>query len=184
MTGKSKYFRCTLLFLLVVALANTAIAQEQKIGYVNTDYILSNMSEYEGVQKQLRSISSEWNKQLEEMENEIENLKEDFEAREILYTDELRAEKKQEIQQKVEQRQDFLDQKFGAEGEYFQKQKELLEPIQRKVFQAIDVVAERNGFDFVFDRAQNSSMLYSVQEWNLNEEVLQELGITLNDTSN
>lgn len=183
MMKKRTYFCCILLSLLVVW-AGPALAQDQKIGYVNTDYILSNMSEYEGIQQKLRSISSEWNDQLEEMKNEIETLKEDFQAKEILYTDELRAEKKKEIQNLVKQRQDFLDQKFGAEGEYFLKQKELLEPIQRKVFQAIDAVAERRGFDFVFDRAQNSSMLYSTQEWNLNDEVLQELGITLNDTSN
>lgn len=159
-------------------------AQDQKIGFVDTDYILSQMSEYKGVQQQLRSVSSEWRDRLEEMENEIKQLRENFQSKEILYTDEQRAEKKQEIQNKVQQRQNFLDQKFGADGEYFTRQKELLEPLQRKIFNAINTVADRQNFDFVFDRAQNSSMLYSVQEWNLNEQVLQELDITLNDTSN
>jgi len=84
----------------------------------------------------------------------------------------------------VQQRQQFLDQKFGSDGEYFAKQKELLGPIQRKVFDAVNTVAKRQDFDFVFDRAQKSNMLYSVQEWNLNDEVLQELGVTLNESSN
>ena len=170
--------------LIAFFIASSASAQEQKIGYVDTDYILSQMSEYEGVKQQLSSISSEWNAQLEEMKTEIGNLKQDFQAREILYTDEQRAQKQQEIQNKVQQRQQFLDQKFGAEGEYFAKQEELLGPIQRKVFNAINTVAKRQDFDFVFDRAQKSSMLYSVQEWNLNDEVLQELGVTLNESSN
>lgn len=173
----------SLIFLLVF-IVNVGKAQDQKIGYVDTDYILSQMSEYEGIQQQLRSLSSEWNKELDQMKQEIEGLKEDFEAKEILYTDELKEQKKREIAEKVTRRKQFLEQKFGAKGEYFQKQKELLEPIQRKVFNAINTVAQNQNFDFVFDRAQNAELLYSAPKWNLNEEVLQELGITLNEVSN
>ena len=172
------------ILLSLVMITASATAQDQKIGYVDTDYIMSQMSEYEGIQQQLSSISAEWNTELEKMESEIDQLKEDFEAKEILYTDELKKQKQQEIKNKVQQRQQFMDQKFGADGEYFQRQKELLEPIQRKVFKAINTVAEEQNFDFVFDRAQNSNMLFGVEEWNLNQEVLQELGITLNEASN
>ncbi|WP_440999597.1 OmpH family outer membrane protein [Fodinibius sp. SL11] len=151
---------------------------------MNTDQILGQMSEYQGIQEQLSTFSSEWNKQLDNMEQEIDQLKEDFEAKEILYTEELKKQKQQEIQNKVQQRQQYLEEKFGAKGEYFQKQKELLEPIQRKVFEAINKVANDQNFDFVFDRSQNSNMLFGQQEWNLNKDVLQELGITLNEPSN
>lgn len=169
---------------LLMAAGSSLKAQEQKIGYVDTEYILSQMSEYEGIEQQLSSISKEWKNELEELEQEIEELQEDYQSKEILYTDEQKAKKKQEIQDKVEEREQYLDQKFGAEGEYFQKQKELLEPIQRKVFEAVNVVAQNQNFDFVFDRAQDTNMLYGGDEWNLNDEVLQELGITLNDASN
>jgi outer membrane protein len=162
---------------LLLVCASFATAQDQKIGYVNTDQILTQMSEYQGIQQQLSALSSEWNKELDQMEQEIDQLKEDFEAKKILYTEELKKQKQQEIQNKVQQRQQYLDEKFGAKGEYFEKQKELLEPIQRKVFDAINKIANDQNFDFVFDRAQNSNMLYGEQEWNLNEEVLQELGI-------
>ncbi|HEX6981659.1 MAG TPA: OmpH family outer membrane protein [Balneolaceae bacterium] len=177
------YFFASLCFLTSVS-AGSAMAQEQKIGYVNTDYILSQMPAYEGIRQQLRSLSSDWNDELNAMEQEIEQLKEDFEAKEILYTDEMRAEKQQEIQSKIEQRQRFLEQKFGAQGEYFQQQKQLLEPIQREIMSAITTVAERQNVDFIFDRAQNSAMLFANQDWNLTQDVLQELGITLNDSSN
>ena len=177
-------YRVLFLGCVTLFIASVASAQEQKIGYVDTDYILSQMSEYEGVEQQLSSISSEWNAQLEEMKNEIEDLKQDFQAKEILYTDEQRSQEQQEIQNKVQQRQQFLDQKFGSEGEYFTKQQELLKPLQRKIFNAINAVAKRQNFDFVFDRAQKSNMLYSVEEWNLNDEVLEELDVTLNESSN
>jgi outer membrane protein len=80
-----------------------------------------------------------------------------------------------------EQRRDFLNQKFGSEGEYFQKQQELLAPIQRSVYEAVTAVAQRQSIDFVFDRARNTSLLFGQKQWNLNEDVLQELGISLNE---
>lgn len=169
--------------LLLVAVPRVQ-AQNQKVGYVNTDYILERMPGYQNIQQELETLSSQWNSRLEEMQSEINQLKEDFEAKEILYTDELKAQKQQEIQSKVNQREQYLEGKFGSGGEYFQKQKELLEPLQRKVFNAINAVASQQNFDFVFDRAQNSSMLVGSQQWNLNQDVLQELGITLNESSN
>lgn len=177
------------LFILVIILGVAAIttpatAQEQKIGFVNTDFILSKIPAYQGIQQDLRNISSEWKKELDNMQREIEELKEDLEAKEILFTDEMRAQRQQEIETLVQQREQYLEQKFGSEGEYFQNQQELLEPIQRRVFQAIEAVSRRQGFDFIFDRAQNSTMLVGSEQWNLNEQVLQELDITLNETSN
>lgn len=169
-----------------LSLATIAEAQEQKIGYVNTDAILQQMPEYKGVDQKLRLLSQKWKEELGQMQEEIEQLKQDFTDREILYTEEVRKQKQAEIRQQVEQRERYREEKFGAEGEYFQQQKALLEPIQRKVFKAINTVAERNGYDFVFDRAADTSMLYFRQEWNLNDEVLIELGIdtSSNQTSN
>lgn len=173
---------CLLLALTLVFAAGTKA--QQKTGYVDTDFLVSQIPEYQSIQQQLRSLSQQWRTELEEMQQEIETLKEDFAAREILYTEEIRNQKKQEINNKIQQRQQYLEQKFGSEGDYFQQQKELLEPIQRKVFEAITVVAEREGFDFVLDRTQNNDILFAREQWNLNDEVLSELGITTDNPSN
>lgn len=178
-----KSFILTLL-VGVIGLISPASAQEQKIGFVNTDIILSKIPAYQGIQQDLRNLSSEWKKELDVMQQEIEELKEDYEAKEILYTDDIRAQKQQEIKSLVQQREEYMEQKFGSDGEYFQKQQELLEPIQRRIFQVIEAISSRQGFDFIFDRAQNSTMLFGSEQWNLNRQVLQELDITLNDTSN
>jgi len=180
---KKVIYNFWLLLALVSVLAGSAAAQ-QKTGYVDTDYLVSQIPEYQSVQQQLRSLSQEWRAELEGMQQDIERLKEDFSAREILYTEEIRKQKEQEISNKVQQRQQYLEQKFGAEGDYFQRQKELLEPIQRQVFEAITRVAEREGFDFVLDRTQNTEILFARDQWNLNDEVLRELGISVDNPSN
>jgi len=167
-----------------LGLASLGVAQGQKIGYVDTDFILSQMPEYQGLEQRLQQLSREWRAELKQMQQEIDRLKEDFEAKEILFTDDVRKQRQEEINNKIQQREQYLDQKFGPEGEYFQRQKELLEPIQRKVFEAISSVARREGYDFVFDKANKTDIMYSRQEWNLNDEVLTELGIEVNETSN
>lgn len=167
-------------FLLLLAGSTPALAQ-QKIGYVNTDTILAEIPEYGNIQQQLTIISDGWRQQLQTMQQQIDSLRQEFDSKEILYTDELRAQKKQELQALITKREQYLNNKFGPDGDYYQRQQALLEPIQRRVYEAVTTVAQRQNFDFVFDRAQNTSLLFGQTQWNLNRDVLQELGITLDN---
>ena len=179
MISRFLYSFCLLCFGILVF--NTEARAQQKIGYVNTDIILNEIPEYEGIQQQLRVVSEQWRADLEKMQEEINQLEEDFEANEILYTDDVRRKKEQKIEQKKQARKEYLEQKFGPEGEYFQKQQELLKPIQRNIYEAITAVARRGNYDFIFDRAQNASLLFGEKQWNLNQNVLQELGVSLDN---
>ena len=166
------------LFLFLFA-SFSVNAQDQKIGYYESDFVLSKIPEYTGIEQRLKILSDGWKSEIQELRLEIENLEEDYSAKEILYTEEIKKEKIQEINTKKKQLDNFTSQKFGPNGEYFQKQKELLEPIQRQVFAAVRTVAQRNGYDFVFDRSGDIYMVYARREWNLNEQVLLELGIEI-----
>ena len=154
-------------------------AQNQKIGFYESDLILEKIPEYQGIQQQLELLSSQWKEQVTKLEQEIKELEEDYEAKEILYTEEIRKQRQQEITQKKQEKERFLAQKFGPEGEYFSTQRELLEPIQRQVYTAVRAVAEEQNFDFVFDRSGDIYMVYANNEYNLNDDILLELGIEL-----
>src|SRR5699024_11769746 len=74
----------------------TEVSAQQKVGYVDTDYILDRMPEYEGIQQKLNAISVEWKQQLDKLDAEIEQLKADFEAKKVLYTEKQKEEKRSE----------------------------------------------------------------------------------------
>lgn len=167
----------TTLFLILIITSLTA--QDQKIGFIDSDVILQNMPEYSGIEQQLQLLSENWRDEISELESELRELEEDFEAREILFTDEIRRERLAEIDQKSRQLENFVDEKFGPDGEYFTRQQELLEPIQRSIFNALNQVASRDGFDFVFDRAEDIRFLYTREQWNLTDDVMLELGIDI-----
>lgn len=174
MTCKTCINSALIILLLFVDIAG---AQDQKIGFIDSDVIMQQMPEYSGIEQRLSLLSENWQQEIQEMEDEIADLEREFEAREILFTEEIRQQRLNEIEQKKEELNQYIEEKFGPQGEYFTRQKELLEPIQRLVFDALTRVATRDSYDFVFDRAEETRFLFVREEWNLTEEVLLELGI-------
>ncbi len=166
-------------FLISLCIAEAGTAQNQRIGFIDSDIIMQNMPEYSGIEQRLGLLSENWRQEIRDMENEITELERDFEAREILFTTEIREQRLADINRKKTELERFIEDKFGPRGEYFTRQKELLQPIQRMVFDALTRIASRDGFDFVFDRADGTRFLFARQEWNLTEEVMLELGIDI-----
>lgn len=181
---KIQYKYSFLVFLLILLGSSHVMAQNQKIGYIDSNYILQHIPEYKGINQRLQLLSKQWKDQLKKMQDTIDQMQKDFSAKEILYTPEVRKEKKKAIEDKIKEKQAFLDSKFGPNGEYFQKQKDLLQPLQQKIVDAVNKIAEREGYDFVFDRSGDYLFLYTRSKWNLSDKVLQELGIQVDESSN
>ncbi len=169
----------------MVIITSVATAQQsQKLGFIDSNIILERMPEYSGIEQRLNLLSQTWRDELRRMDEEIKELEEDFETREILYTEDIRQQRLAEILAKKNERNRYLEEKFGPEGDYFKQQRELLEPIQRKIFDVLNRIAIRDGYDFVFDRSEDFRILYARPEWNLTEEVMLELGIDLTRIGN
>ena len=149
----------------------------QKIGYIDSDEIIKLMPEYSGIEKRLNLLTTGWDDEVREMEQTIQELQEEFDAREILFTEEIRKERLDEIEELKKQKDRFVEEKFGPNGEYFTIQAELLEPIQRQIFEALNAVAERGNYDLIFDRSGDTRYLYTNPDWNVTDRVLRELGI-------
>jgi outer membrane protein len=168
-----------LLFFLVLDVTQS-IAQDQKIGFIDSDYILSRMPEYSGLEQRLRAINEEWRKEIEEMDIQLQRLEREFVAREILYTDEVRTQKQNEIETIKRQREQYINSRYGPEGEYFKQQQLILEPLQRRIMEAVETVSARDNYDFVFDRSGDFLFLFARSQWNLSNDVLLELGVQIN----
>lgn len=169
-----------LILLLFLAIGSVAHAQDQKIGYIDSDYILSRLPEYTGLEQRLRSINEGWREEIKQMEDEISDLERDYNAREILYTEEVRLQKLNEIASKKRLRDQYIDSRYGPEGEYFRQQQLILEPVQRRIMEAVETVSTRDNFHFIFDRTGDFLFLYARSQWNISDDVLLELGVQLN----
>lgn len=151
--------------------------QGQRIATIDSERILDRMPEVAGIDQRLQLLSETWQEEIGQMDREIEGLEEEFAAREVLYTDEMRQARVSHIESLRQRREAYLREKFGPDGEYFRRQQELLEPLQRQVFNAVQQVALRQGFDFIIDRAQDTRFLYADPEWDVTDSVMREMGL-------
>lgn len=152
--------------------------QAQKFGYVDTEYILSNIPAYKETQGELDKLSIEWQKQLERQYSEIDKMYKNYQAEQILLTEDMKTKREEEIIKKEKEAKEYQKQKFGVDGELFKKRQELVKPIQDKVYQAVKDVADAGGLDIIFDKSSGLTMLYSNAKYNKSDAVLKKLGYT------
>lgn len=155
-----------------------AVAQ-QKIGYVDSQYILDNLPEYATVQQKLDQLEKQWREEIEKKREEVRKLQEEYRAWELLYTEEERAKKQKEINQAQQEVEQLRKRYFGPEGELYARQQELMRPIQERILEAVEAVATAEGYDYVLDREGETLFMYARESHDLSDQVLRELGINV-----
>ncbi len=155
------------------------VVSAQKFAYVDTKYILSQMSEYEEAQKELDQISENWQKEIEAKYKQIDKKYKAYQAEEILLPNEIKRKREEEIVQLEKEVKTLQKEKFGVNGELFQKRKEIIEPIQDKIYEAIKNYATTKGYDMIFDRSGGqTNIMYANAKLNKSNAILKKLGIT------
>lgn len=162
---------------LILGVSVPTFTQAQRFAYVDTDYILNQMPEYNSAQKQLDLLAYDWQKEIEKKRSEIDKMKADLEAEKIFLVDDVKNQRQADISRKEKELVAYQQEKFGVNGELFKKRQELIQPIQDRIFDAIQKVAKDNALDFIFDKAGSVSMLYTNTKYDRSDEVLEELGI-------
>lgn len=157
----------------------------QKFGYVDSDYILSKMPEYSQAQTEIDKLSQQWENEIKDMYKQVEAMEAKLKAEEVLLTTEMRDEREKDIDLKWSEVKDYQKKVFGFDGLFFLKKKELIKPIQDKVFEAVEKVAKKNRLQIVFDKSGELVMIYTDPIHDYTDYVLEELGLgDNNDTVN
>ncbi len=163
---------------LTIWFAVPALAQ-QKIAYVDSERIYDNYPEFSTAQQSLDRIAQQWEEDLAERQDALDEMFQEYQARELLYTADSRLQKQNEIIAAEEELERLRVQYFGPEGQLFEQQEQVLRPIQEKVLIAIEEVAEAEGYDYVFDRGGDLLFLYTNDNLDITDFVLIELGIDI-----
>ena len=165
------------LFLVIFFLTFVGNAFAQKFGYVDTDFILNKMPEYKKAQQQIDELSTEWREEIQEQYKEIKSMYDQLQAEEVLLTVEMKQERQEEIQEKEEEVKEYQKKVFGYNGLFFLKKQELIKPVQDKVFEAVEKVANDHRLQVVFDKAGDLVMIYTNPMHDYTDFVLEELGL-------
>ena len=168
-----------LLSLVVVMSSLYGFSQRGvRIGYVDMEYILENVEEYRDATGQLDAKAQKWKQEIELKQSAIDQMKKDLMAEKVLLTDELIAEREEEIQILEAEMLKYQQDRFGPQGDLVLQKQLLIQPIQDQVFNEVQKIGGNKRYDFIFDKSADVVMLYSEKRHDISDLVLREIART------
>jgi outer membrane protein len=154
----------------------TSFAKDQPIAYIDMQYILKNLPQYEQANEQLTMLSKRWQKEVDAAQQEARVLATNYQTEQIFLTENMRAQREQEIVKKEQEVLELKRKYFGHEGELYKKREALIKPIQDEVYNAIQEVANEKRIDVVKDRSADPALIYMSSKLDVSDQVLRKLG--------
>jgi outer membrane protein len=151
------------LLILFAFFGFTAI-NAQKVAYVDMEKIMESVPEYAKAQKELEEIAERWRQEISKEYDKIDQMYRDYQAREVLMSDDTRKQKQDEIVAKEKEVRELQKKRFGPEGELFTKRQSLVKPIQEKVYTAIEKFSLDRGYDIIFSAPDGSTIIYAKED--------------------
>ena len=150
-------------------------SQGQKIGYVNIEYIYAQNEDarlaYADFEKEGKRLQAE----LENKAMTLDSLMRDYTKLEIMWTEDIKVEKRKEIENLQIEVETFQSKYFAQpNGEIYMMLQQRMAPINELIQSAIDKVAAEKAYDFVLDISQGI-VLYKLDSYDLTQLVVDEL---------
>ena len=165
------------LSLLVFALLSFGATQvqAQKIAYVDVNRILESIQEYQRAQEEVDQLAARWRQEIAEEYDVIKGMYNKYQAEQVLLSDDQRAEREEEIMDREKAVRDLQRERFGPEGALFRRRRELIQPIQDRVYEAIEGYAQERDYDFIFDKSSNAGMIFTNETYDKTDDILRRL---------
>jgi len=165
-------------YLILITLTSVQICLSQKterIGYVDMDYVLSQMEDYKLANQQLEEKIGKWKQKIELKKSEIKNLKDSLLVEKPLLTFDIIQDRESEIEFEEKQLNDYQIKRFGVNGDWVAQELMLIRPIQDQVMNVVQSIAKQKKFDKIFDQSADAIMLYSKKKYDISDLVLKSI---------
>jgi outer membrane protein len=158
-------------------LSLTVKVSAQRYAIIDTKYILSNMPDYKVLDSRIKSISEEWQKEIDAKQAILDKMYKDYDAEQYMLTDELKKKRQAEIKSKEDEIRELQKKRFGYQGDLFKTRQNMVKPIQDKVYNAILKLATARSYDFILDKSEGITVIFADPKLDKSDDVLRELGI-------
>ena len=167
-----------LIVSLVLGMLHTFAQRGVRIAYVDMEYILENVEEYRDASTQLENKVQKWKVEIEQRQSAVEQMKKDLMAEKVLLTNELIAEREEEIQILEKEMIEYQQDRFGPQGDLVLQKRQLIQPIQDQVFNEVQKIGTNKKYDFIFDKSADVVMLYSEKRHDISDIILRGIART------
>jgi len=152
-------------------------ADAQKYAIIDTKYILDKMPDYKTAQAQLDNIAKTWQKEIDDLQSDLDKMYKNYDAEQVMLSDDLKKKREDQLFMKEKSVRDLQRQRFGFEGDLFKKRQELIQPIQNRVYNAVQKLAVQRSYDFILDKSEGITVIFADPKLEKSDDVLRELGI-------
>lgn len=173
---KTFIIRYSLFIIVALLLSGMVFAKDQSIAYIDMQYILKNLPQYEQANEQLTMLSKRWQKEIDAMQQEIRVLVSNYQTEQIFLSDAMKRQREEEIVKKEQELLELKRKYFGQDGELYKKREALIKPIQEEIYNAIQELASEKKIDLVKDRSADPSLIYMSSKLDVSDQVLIKLG--------
>lgn len=159
----------------LMSFVSNAQGRGVRIGYIDTEYILQNIPEYQQATTQLEQKVQQWKTEIEQRLNAIDQKKKQLENESVLLTKELYEERLEDISYEEADILDYQQKRFGPSGDLMIQKKQLMQPVQDQIFAAVQEIAGNKKYDFIFDKSADVVMLYSAERFDISDLVIRSI---------
>ena len=171
-----RYILIALTIFVGWAISNPTLAQKFSVAYIDMQYILKNIPQYETANEQLNMIAKRWQKEIETANQEAQVLVSNYQTEQIFLSADMKKKREDEILEKEQYVLELKRKYFGEEGEWYKKREALLKPIQDEIYAVIQDIASEKRYDIVKDRSADPSLIYMSSKLDISDQVLEKLG--------
>lgn len=174
------------LFFAAFIFTSTGSFGQSRIAYIDGTKILKRMPEAVDAETRLDQLVNQWNKEVADLEADLKRKRDDFERKKLIMADAERNAVEVDITELKKRIDQYRQDKYGANGELYKQQADLMKPAYDKLMKAIEEVALDGKYDYVFDRSSTKdySILYTNAKFDLSIPVAKKLGLETNDIFN
>lgn len=165
-----------IIFSFLLLIASFGIANAQRYAIIDTKYILDKLPEYKQADQKMQQIANQWQKELDDLQADLDKMYKNFEAEQFMLSEELKKKRETELFNKEKDLRDLQKKRFGYEGDLFKERQRLVKPIQDKVYNAIQKMAVARSYDFVLDKSEGITVIFADPKLDKSDDVLRELG--------
>ena len=162
--------RLILTLALVLGIATMASAQNYAV--VNSEKIFKSIDQYNQAITQLDQMANDYQAKVDAKFEEVEKIYNAYMQRRSQLSAASQQANEENILKLEQEAQKYQESIFGTDGELMKKRLELIQPIQKRVFEAIEAYAKQKGYDMIIDISQNATMLYYSERADHTDEII------------
>ena len=164
-------FFATLLLCCFVTAATYA-QRNVRIGFLDIDKVLAAHSGFSESSQDLEAKIVSWRNEIDIRQKELDEQRQALEIERPLLTEEIAEEREDDIAFEQEKLNQYIEQRFGVDGDWVNQKLQLAQPAQDEILTAIREVATDRKLNYVFDSTADILVLHSEKKYDISELVI------------